>query len=316
MERIINNLDIQRIMHTINSYRMVFFMNIEETKEGTVINEVKDFNITQTLECGQCFHFKKFGESEYGVVHKKELLHIYQDEDRLFFENTDMETLRKVWLPYFDLDRDYSFIKQEIIRADGRLKEAVEVNSGVRILNQGFEETLMSFIISQNKQIPHIKKIVREISEKYGNYLGIINGESFYSFPNKEQLRGITIDDYRECKTGFRAAYLYDAAQKLREPGFSRECLRSMGYDEAKKRLMMIKGVGEKVANCVLLFALGYRNAFPVDVWIKRIMENMYFGKDTDNKEIMGFAKKKFGEYGGYAQQYLFYYARTRQIGK
>lgn len=291
-------------------------MQIEKDGDGIIVKEIRDFNLMQTLECGQCFHFEKTGEMEYAVVHQKRLLHIKQEGNRLFCRNTTPDEFENVWREYFDLDRDYGRIKRYLVQSDKRLEDAVRINYGMRILNQQFEETLMSFIISQNKQIPHIKKIVREISEKYGDYLGTINDMEFYSFPDREQLKRITVEDYRACKTGFRAPYLYDASEKLSQPGFDIKELKHAGYEKAKERLITIKGVGEKVANCVLLFSLGYRNAFPVDVWIKRIMEQMYFGKSTGNNEIMQFAEKRFGEYGGYAQQYLFYYERNKQLEK
>lgn len=285
-----------------------------EYDKGIIVKNVKDFNIMQTLECGQCFHYDKIGEMEYVVVHKKSLLHIRQSGKDLYCKNITKEEFENIWFHYFDLDRDYSMVKDMLLKADERLESAIRANDGVRILNQDFDETLMSFIISQNKQIPHIKKIVRDISEKYGDCLGGINGVNYYAFPNKSQLQSVTEENYRECKAGFRAPYLVDAAEKICREEFESKNLKEDGYEKAKERLMSIKGVGDKVANCVLLFSLGYRNAFPVDVWIKRIMESMYFGKSTDNKKIMEFAKEKFGVYGGYAQQYLFYYARENQL--
>lgn len=291
-------------------------MQTEKDGAGIIVTEIQDFNLAQTLECGQCFHFEKTGEMEYAVVHQKRLLHIKQEGNRLFCRNTTTDEFETVWRDYFDLDRDYDRIKRCLVQSDKRLEDAVHTNYGMRILNQQFEETLMSFIISQNKQIPHIKKIVREISEKYGDYLGTINDMEFYAFPDREQLKRISVEDYRACKAGFRAPYLFDASEKLSESGFDMTELKNAGYEKAKEKLLTIKGVGEKVANCVLLFSLGYRNAFPVDVWIKRIMEQMYFGKSTGNQEIVQFAKKRFGEYGGYAQQYLFYYERNKQLEK
>ena len=288
------------------------------SKYGNIILEdILDFNAQQTLECGQCFHFELVGENEYGVVNGQNLLHIKQKGEKVICYNIDEETFKKIWIDYFDLNRDYGKIKKYLLEADKRLQDAITVNYGVRILNQNFVETLMSFIISQNKQIPHIKKIVKEISEKYGKYLGEINGISFYSYPDLVQLSCITEENYKECKTGFRAPYLLNASEKVvNDKKFTSEILRNKTYQEAKEELIKIKGVGEKVANCVLLFSLGFRNAFPVDVWIKRIMEYMYFKKETSNNEIMEFAKEKFGEYGGYAQQYLFYYARENGLGK
>lgn len=291
-------------------------MKIDKKGNLFSLSELNEFNIKQTLECGQCFHFEKIDEMEYAVVHKKRLLRIKQNSEEILCENTSIEDINNLWTEYFDINRDYKGIQEILVRADKRLKEAIEENSGVRILNQDFSETLMSFIISQNKQIPHIKKIVKDLSEKYGDYLGTINGNDFYAFPDEAQLKEISEDDYRECKTGFRAPYLFDAASKISNGFLKEDELKNIGYDLAKEKLVSIKGVGDKVANCVLLFALGYRNAFPVDVWIKRIMEFMYFEKDTEKNEIMKFAKERFGEYGGYAQQYLFYYAREKKLGK
>lgn len=286
-------------------------MQIIEDKNGIIVKGTEDFNLMQTLECGQCFHFEKLGEMEYAVVYKKHLLHIRQEEGDLFCKGISKEEFLRVWADYFDLNRDYGKIKNFLMQADSRLSDVIRSNYGIRILNQQFDETLMSFIISQNKRILHIKKIVRNISEKYGDYLGTIHDIEFYAYPDRKQLKKISTEDYRELKAGFRATYLSDAAEKISKTGFDISKLQAMGYEKAKERLLKIKGVGEKVADCVLLFSLGYRNAFPVDVWIKRIMETMYFEGSTDNKEIMRFAKEKFGEYGGYAQQYLFCYARS-----
>lgn len=278
--------------------------------------DISDFNIQQTMECGQCFHYEKLSEMEYGIVHKDQFLHVKQEKNQLICYNINPQEWHEIWCPYFDLNRDYHKIKEYLISRDNRLKEAIKENDGIRILRQDFTEILMSFIISQNKKIPHIKAIVKTISEKYGTKLDKIGEKEFYSFPNKEILKHITVDEFRDCKTGFRAPYLYDAAQKIAENEFCYDRLRQCSYVEAKEQLMQIKGVGEKVANCVLLFSLNYRNAFPVDVWIKRIMESMYFEKETSPKAIMEFSKNKFGEYGGYAQQYLFYYAKEHEIKK
>ena len=274
--------------------------------------KVKDFDLRQTLECGQCFNFEKINENEYAVVAHERLLHVKQEEDELIFLNASDEDIRDIWIPYFDLERDYGEIKARINEADPRLESVTAQYGGIRILNQEFVETLNSFIISQNKNITHIKQIIRHISEADGSPLGEIAGRAYYSFPDLEKLDTITEDDFRALKTGFRAPYLRDAIDRMASGEIDGEELRQMSFADAKKRLMAIKGVGDKVANCVLLFSLGFRNAFPVDVWIKRIMEELYFHKDTPKDEIETFAADLFGEYGGYAQQYLFIYAREK----
>ena len=267
-----------------------------------IVKGIKDFDLEQTLECGQCFHFVKLGDEEYGLTAYGKLLHIKQTGDELIFYNTSGEDFEKIWRKYFDLDRDYSSIKDKLLEKDDKLKDAIERMDGVRILNQDFFETLISFIISQNKQIPHIKKIVADISEKYGKYAGNINGVDFYTFPSVGELKKATVEDLLELKTGFRAPYIADAVDKVNDNIIKEDCLRELNVDDCCEELCRIKGVGNKVANCVMLFSLGKREAFPVDVWIKRIMENLYFdSQDTSKDVIAELAKEKFGDLGGYA---------------
>ncbi len=283
----------------------------------------KDFNLRQTLECGQCFNFEQISASEgdeisschyeYSVIAYGRRLVISQDKEVLSFENATEEEVNNIWRHYFDLDRDYQKIKNSIVEADPGLKPIIEQYYGIRILNQEFVETLMSFIISQNKNIPGIKKIVQTISRNYGSCIGEDEKCAYYAFPDLKQLEKISEQDFRDMKTGFRAAYLRDAIEKIADGSICEEELRRLQFSEAKEKLVAIKGVGDKVANCVLLFGLGFRNAFPVDVWIKRIMEELYFHKNTDKKVIEQYASEKFGEYGGYAQQYLFMYAKNKQ---
>lgn len=292
-------------------------MRIYTKKENTIIEGIEDFRLSQTLECGQCFRFYKQDENDYVIVAYKNLLHIKQENDTLIFYDCDINSVKTIWIPYFDLDRDYAEIKRFLLEKDNLLQASINEKHGVRILNQEFHEVLISFIISQNKQIPQIKQLVKRISEEYGEYLGEINGEKYYSFPEVEILGTITEEKFREMKTGFRAPYLADAVQKLSKNVISAVDFQGMDEDAARKKLMQIKGVGEKVANCVMLFGLGYRNAFPIDVWMKRIMETLYFqGEDTKKELISDFAKEMYGEYGGYAQQYLFCYGRDNNVGK
>lgn len=280
------------------------------------LKNVCDFDLAQTLECGQCFHFVKLDEEDYVLTAKGYVLHVSQEADTVTFYDTDKDEYVNVWKDYFDMDRDYSAIKKKLLEKDDKLKDAIESMWGVRILNQDFFETLISFIISQNKQIPHIKKIVADISAKFGTYKGTYGGADMYTFPTLEQLANASEEDFKELKTGFRAPYIMDAIRRNMEGQFDINELKSMDYDSCIKELMTIKGVGEKVANCVSLFGLGKKEAFPVDVWIKRIMETMYFdGVDTPKDKIAAFAKEQFGELGGFAQQYLFYYGKSIKMG-
>ena len=158
-------------------------MRIYTEKQNTIIEGIEDFRLSQTLECGQCFRFYKQDENDYVIVAYKNLLHMKQENDTLIFYDCDINSVKTIWIPYFDLDRDYAEIKRFLLEKDNLLRDSINEKYGVRILNQEFHEMLISFIISQNKQIPHIKQLVRRISEEYGEYLGEINGEKYYSFP-------------------------------------------------------------------------------------------------------------------------------------
>lgn len=292
-------------------------MRLIEDNGNTYIKELKDFSLGQTMECGQCFHFQKLAEEDYGLVASHRFLHAKQEGDELCFYNTSIDDVKNFWIKYFDLDRDYSAIKKRLLGEDDKLTEAVQTMWGVRILNQEFFETLISFIISQNKQIPHIKQTVAAISKLYGDKLAETDGYEFYSFPTIEQMKNVTEEDLKECKTGFRAPYIRDAIVRVAAGEFDESVLRSVSVNECNDMLTHIKGVGPKVANCVSLFGLGHREAFPVDVWIKRIVEALYFdGNETAVEKIGQFGTERFGEYGGYAQQYLFYYGKSIKVGK
>lgn len=290
-------------------------MKVQQKNDNLILEDVRDFNIEHILECGQCFNFEKIASMDYVIVAYGKMLHIIQEEDTVTLHNTTLEEYENIWNHYFDMDTDYGKIKEFLKNNDEKIVPAVEDKWGIRILNQEFFEMLLSFIISQNKQIPHIKQIVRGISEKYGNELGEYNGRKYYSFPTLEELKYISEEDFRALKTGFRAPYLMDAIDCVRN-GLCEKSFENLVYEDAIKEMIKIKGVGEKVANCVALFSLGYRNAFPVDVWVKRVMEETYFEKETSKEDIMKFARIKFGEYGGYAQQYHFYHMRDRNVKK
>ena len=296
-----------------------------------ILENVHDFHLLDTLECGQCFHFERTDngfnkdEYEYDIVAKDRILHIKEEPDlagvRLTFYNTEEWEYESIWKEYFDLNRNYDEIKQSVISADPRLEEIIDEYSGIRILNQDFFETLISFIISQNKQIPQIKQVVKNLSTIVGTKFDVtmistLGSEFDAFFPTAEQIASASEGEIRDSKCGFRAPYIKDAAEKGVSGEISYDELVSLDTNAAREKLMTIHGVGEKVANCVLLFGLGRREAFPVDVWMKRICEYLYFGEDTPKNVIEEYATDKFGRYAGYAQQYLFIYGQEHKIGK
>jgi N-glycosylase/DNA lyase len=289
-------------------------MQVIQKENDVYLEGVTDFDLSQTLECGQCFRFHKVKDNEYIIIAHHIMQRVGQVRDVVIFYDCDVDTFNNIWYEYFDLGTDYNAIKEYLLKYDDKLKEAIEEKHGVRILKQEFFENLLSFIISQNKQIPHIKKIVDDIATKYGDELGEYEGRKYYSFPTVSQLSDATEEDFKELKAGFRAKYLCDAIRLVGEGVITGEILNELSTEDVESELIKIKGVGNKVANCVMLFSLGRREAFPVDVWIHRIMEQIYYGGESTKKEIiMKFAKEHFGEYGGYAQQYLFFYARDNK---
>lgn len=280
-----------------------------------IIIDVKDFCLEQILECGQCFRFYKLGEKEYIIIAKNKLLRAKQVDNKLTLYCSKDE-YNEIWREYFDLDRDYGKIKEILSLKDIYLMEAIKEKYGVRLLRQEPWETLISFIISQTKQIPHIKKLIEVLSKEYGKYIGEYLGVSYYSFPTPKELSLATEDDLKKLKVGFRASYILDAIKFITEGIINLDLINDMPYEDAKKELVSIKGVGNKIADCVLLFAYSKYEVFPTDVWVKRVMEYYYFKNNTKLDKIQEFAKNYFGEYAGFAQQYLFYYARDHKIGK
>lgn len=286
-------------------------MKYTETDNKIILTEFDSFNIEETLECGQCFRFEKTDPLKYEIVACGRVLNIWQQEDKMIFYPCNTKDFEEIWIDYFDLNTDYNAIKEKLSKTDDVMKRAVEYASGIRILKQQPFECLLSFIISQNNNIPRIKGIIGALSQKYGT-----ESDGKWLFPQYEQLINVTEEDYFALKMGFRAKYMFDAMQKIGTE-VNLEKLKAAQTDELRSTLMLIKGVGQKVADCTLMFGFGRCEVFPTDVWVKRVMEHLYFdGKDTDIKTIHAFAKQRWGDIAGYAQQYLFYYARTLKIGK
>lgn len=286
-----------------------------------MLDHLNHFNITQILESGQVFRFEKISDYSYILNAKQKLIKITQQEgsNSVIFYNTNASELDEIWIPYFDIDTNYEHIARELAKKDEYMKKAVEFGTGIRILRQDPWEMLISFIISQNKAIPHIKECIKNISERFGLPLETVSGSDkhYYSFPTPKELSRATEESLRECKVGFRAPYILDACHKILNAEVILNDLYIMPVEEARVALMSIKGVGPKIADCILLFAYGRSEVFPTDVWIKRVMEGIYFeGREVKPDEIQQFARSYFGDLAGYAQQYLFYYGREHALFK
>ncbi len=285
-------------------------MKYYEQDNKIIMENPDSFDIEQILECGQCFRFNKLDFREYIIIACGKVLHIKQKDKEVVFYPCTKEDFENIWTKYFELDRDYSKIKI-VLSEDEILKKAVAFAPGIRILRQDPWECLISFIISQNNRIPMIKQVIKNISERYGEKSG-----DYFLFPTAEQLKKATVEELMSCKTGFRAKYIIDAIKNISEKRVDFSELENLPTQEVRQKLMMIKGVGEKVSDCVMLFSMDRKDVFPTDVWVKRVMEYFYFGgKDAKIKEIHKLADEKFGKYAGFAQQYLFHYARQMKIG-
>lgn len=264
----------------------------------------KDFDILQIAESGQCFRWNKVNDMHYRGIIGNKICEVKQVGEEVEFSGVDISEFNY----YFDMELDYSVIK-EFYKEDKLLTEAIKCGEGIRILNQDKFETLISFIISANNNIPRIKKSIELISKRFGKN---ITGD-FYAFPTPFELSFATEADLRECGVGFRASYICKTCKEVLN-GFDLDEIAKLPTMECKKELMKLAGVGPKVADCVMLFSMHKLDAFPVDVWIKRVIENLYLGEEASIKEIERFSKEKFSDYAGVAQQYLFFYARKEKI--
>ena len=272
------------------------------------------FNLKYTLECGQCFRWKKIDEDYYIGIIKDRVIKIKQDKNKLFVLSNNYSNLEKVVREYFELDKDYKIIEERISKVDEYVEKAVKNTSGLRHLKQDFFETIISYIISANNNIPRISKSVNEISKRYGKEIEF-EGEKYYLFPRPEELKKVTIDEYRECGVGFRDKYIYNTVRKINNGEINLETMQEMDTLTLRNLLLTLMGIGPKVADCILLFSCSRQEVFPIDVWVERVMKKLYFeDKDVSKKEILKYADEKFGKDAGIIQQHLFYNIRENLI--
>ena len=287
---------------------LVSEISARQLKEGDVsVVEVVGSDLPdldKTFDCGQCFRFEKVNnsrhQSEWGGVAFGRYVSFAREEDKLYVYNSTQKEFEGLWRGYLDLDTDYLAIDRDILsRSDSEaLKNAVAYGHGIRLLRQEPWETVCSFIISQNNNIPRIKKIIKALSERAGER---IDGTDEFSFPTAEAVEALGEKELFDLKTGFRAKYIYDAAKKVKEGDVDLLSIPRLPTLEGAELLCGIKGIGPKVAACALLFGFGKYDAFPVDVWIKKAIGKYFPGQ---------FDAARLGEYAGVAQQYLFYYER------
>lgn len=263
------------------------------------------------FECGQAFRWKKLDEEAYRFIFRDMVLEARSIGDAIEIIG-DFKDEKDI-LNYFDLNTDYDAIKKTLSANDEVIRKAIDFGGGMRILKQDPLETYISFIISANNQIKNIKNTIRKLSQMYGEKLNNpFDEEEYYAFPSPAALSSAKPEDIKEyARAGFRSERIVIASKMVQEGIINFEELKERSVDDIRKTLLEVPGIGEKVFQCILLFGLGRTDSFPVDVWVKRVMEELYYGGEERNKKlIQEDGMRRFGDLSGYAQQYLFYYMR------
>lgn len=291
------------------------------SSKGIIIfSDIKDFDPDQIFDCGQCFRWEKTAVKDgceerlwEGITGGRHAVVDFDDgvltikDSMLQSGSCTEEEAADYWYRYFDLDRDYGKIKRKLSRGDKVMRMAIREGDGIRILNQDPWETLISFIISQNNNIPRIKGCINKLAEVLGERIdGADEAIELYAFPSPQALAEADLSDLAPCRLGYRDRYLIETAGQYLE----------WGMPEKGEELQKFSGVGPKVANCIALFGMGLTDSFPIDVWMRRVMHELYGIEEKNTKEMAAFAGEHFAPYGGIAQQYLFYYITHKTVDK
>lgn len=280
-----------------------------------ILENVKSFEPKHIFECGQCFRWDEEPDGSYTGIVKDNVINVKKVDNTVYFTSLGADDLKNLVDNYFDLGRDYEKIKETLSKIDEYLENSIRYGNGIRILNQDLWETIISFIISANNNIPRIKGIINRISQKYGNKIEW-NGKEYYTFPAVENLAKATEEDLRNLGLGFRDVRVYETTHKILNKEVDLEKLhQETDTQKVRDTLLTLSGVGPKVADCILLFSTLKRfDVFPIDVWVRRVMNELYIKNEDETKvnkrEIEKLAKEKYGDLEGLAQQYLFYWKR------
>ena len=279
------------------------------------ISNIDSFELKDIFDCGQCFRWNEQQDGSYTGVFGENVLNVSKVGNDVAFKGICKENIKETVENYFDLNRDYQKIKNQLMQIDENMKKSVEYGQGIRILNQDLWETIISFIISANNNIPRIKGIIERLSRKYGKEIEW-NNTKYYTFPTAKALKDVTVQEYRELGLGFRDIRLYETTHMILDKKVDLEEMKSNPDTmEVREQLLSLSGVGPKVADCILLFSdLKRFEVFPIDVWVRRVMNDLYIHNEDETKvnkkQIEKIAQEKFGDLAGLAQQYLFYWRR------
>ena len=279
------------------------------------IENIKSFELADIFDCGQCFRWNKQEDRSYTGIFGKNVMNVQKQGNTVTFKGKCDGDIKEIVEDYFDLKRNYEDIKNKLSQIDENVKTSIEYGQGIRILNQDLWEMIISYIISANNNIPRIKGIIERLSKTYGQEIEW-NGEKYYTFPTPEELKDVTVENYRKLGTGFRDIRLYETVHMILDKKVDlKEMQNNPNTLEVREQLLTLSGVGPKVADCILLFSTLKRfEVFPIDVWVRRVMNELYIKNEDETKvnkkEIEKLAHEKFGNLAGIAQQNLFYWKR------
>ena len=280
-----------------------------------ILKDTSSFEPKHIFECGQCFRWDEQKDGSYTGIVKENVINVKKVDNEIVFTSFGADNLEKLVTEYFDLNRNYEEIKEKLSKVDEYLANSIQYGSGIRILNQDLWETIISFIISANNNIPRIKGIINRLSSEHGTKIEW-NGKEYYTFPTVESLAKATVEDLRKTGLGFRDIRVYETTKKILEKEVDlNELHKEENTEKVRDNLLTLSGVGPKVADCILLFSTLKRfDVFPIDVWVRRVMNDLYIKNQDEakvnKKEIEKLAKEKYGALEGIAQQYLFYWKR------
>lgn len=284
-------------------------------EQKLVLKNIDCFELDHIFDCGQCFRWNKQEDGSYIGVINSGVIHVSKINDNIYFEGMLEGNINSIVYEYFDLQTDYNEFKKILSCVDSNMKKSIEFGKGIRILNQDLWETIISFIISANNNIPRIKGIIERISAKCGKRIEW-NDNEYFLFPTIDELATLSMADLRALGVGFRDKRIFHTTKMILNGEVSLSKLENMyNTNEIREELLKLDGVGEKVADCIMLFSLKRFDSFPIDVWVRRVMNTLYIHNADETKvskkDIKLAAENLFGDIAGIAQQYLFYWARS-----
>lgn len=275
-----------------------------------MVLEVKDFNLKDTVTCGQIFRFVEEDDESYTVILSDRVINIKMVGNKLIVNSNNMNDLERIIRKYFDLDFDYQSINDRLVEVNPKNKEIIDYCFGLKMINEPRFEVIISYILSANNGVPQIRNALNNISRKFGEKI-IFRNKDYYLFPSIDNLSSATIEDFRECKAGFRDRYIYDIIHKIINNEFDLNSIENMNSNDALAYLMNNKGIGEKVASCILLFGYHRFDVFPIDTWVKKYMKDNY---GTDKvRDIRNIMYDLYTDNCGLFIQYIFNYSRNKK---